>query len=124
MNDATTSKLHALAVRVANLNRDAGEIGAGMLAQLVDQAREIVPYAAPLSVNGIEFPAPVREPLERGQEYFVAAPTEQGGYVAELWCNDIVDTQWLKLGLIHLTAEAAAAHSRAMLSIAEKGDLP
>ena len=31
--------LEALARRVARLNRDAGEIGAGMLASLVDDAR-------------------------------------------------------------------------------------
>jgi len=37
MNDA---KLTALAERVANLNPAAGEIGAGMLAQLVDQAQD------------------------------------------------------------------------------------
>lgn len=124
MNDDTIKKLHALAVRVANLNRDAGEIGAGMLAQLVDQAREIVPYAAPLSVNGIEFPAPVRKPMKNGQEYFVATPAEKSGYATALWCNDSVDRQWRESGLIHLTAEAAAAHSRAMLSIAEKGGQP
>ena len=45
MNDEAIEKLLALAVRVANLNRDAGEIGAGMLAQLVDQARDAVKAA-------------------------------------------------------------------------------
>lgn len=33
--------LHSLAQRVANLNPDAGEIGAGMLADLVATARRI-----------------------------------------------------------------------------------
>lgn len=41
-------QLQALAQRVANLNRDAGEIGPGMLAQLVDQARKITPQAPPV----------------------------------------------------------------------------
>ena len=35
-------ELLALAERVARLNRDAGEIGAGMLASLVDEARLLV----------------------------------------------------------------------------------
>ena len=35
-------QLERLAVRVARLNRDAGEIGAGMLAQLVDEARRVL----------------------------------------------------------------------------------
>lgn len=33
--------LYALAERVARLNPDAGEIGAGMLASLVEQARDL-----------------------------------------------------------------------------------
>lgn len=38
---AKAPELHALALRIARLNRDAGEIGAGMLASLVDEARRL-----------------------------------------------------------------------------------
>ena len=38
---AKAPELNALALRIARLNRDAGEIGAGMLASLVDEARRL-----------------------------------------------------------------------------------
>ena len=38
---AKAPELHALTLRIARLNRDAGEIGAGMLASLVDEARRL-----------------------------------------------------------------------------------
>ena len=38
---AKAPELHALALRIARLNRDAGEIGSGMLASLVDEARRL-----------------------------------------------------------------------------------
>lgn len=40
--DVDTEKLMALLDKLANLNPNAGEIGAGMLASLVDDARKIV----------------------------------------------------------------------------------
>ena len=38
---AKAPELHALALRIARLKRDAGEVGAGMLAPLVDEARRL-----------------------------------------------------------------------------------
>ena len=39
---AAAPELYALAERIARLNKDAGEIGAGMLASLVDEATRII----------------------------------------------------------------------------------
>jgi 4-hydroxy-L-threonine phosphate dehydrogenase PdxA len=39
--------LEALSRKVAGLNPDAGEIGAGMLAQLVSEARRLTPLLPP-----------------------------------------------------------------------------
>ena len=39
---AANGEMKAFVERVSRLNRDAGEIGAGMLAQLVDEARAIL----------------------------------------------------------------------------------
>lgn len=44
------ARLQQLAARVGRLNRDAGEIGAGMLAQLVDEARAALAAPAILTL--------------------------------------------------------------------------
>lgn len=66
----------------------------------------------------IVIPEPVREPLEIGQEYWVAeiaSSAEQW-----LWDDDARDWFWLERGIIHLTKEAAESHIAALLSFTQK----
>ena len=68
-----------------------------------------------ITINGIDVPEPVREPLEYGTVY----------WLVNLVCEDIrefewedsnsSDRLWLRNGLIHLSEEAAKAHYDALL---------
>jgi hypothetical protein len=75
-----------------------------------------------ININGIEVPEPVREPLERGTTYYM--PCIQPYSAKETneteWLNDECDHCWLKAGIIHLTEEAAATHTKALLSFTQK----
>ena len=82
---------------------------------------QAVPTVPLLQVNGIWFPEPQREPLGMGQHYFFPAPASSSQYGQAVWDDDEHDNRWLTSGLIHLTAEAATSHARAMLSLAAKG---
>lgn len=75
-----------------------------------------------ISINGIDVPEPVREPLENGQRCFIP---EIGGmllYSLTEWDGGGIDYRLLERGMIHLTKEAAIAHAKALLSFTEKGD--
>ena len=65
-------------------------------------------------VNGVNVPEPVREPLEEKQPYWLAE-TNAGRPSGLDWYNTAYHNRWLRLGLIHLTREAAQAHIDAML---------
>ena len=67
------------------------------------------------SINGYEYPEPVREPLEGGQEYWIAAPSDDILFMRSSWDDTEMEFVWLKRGLIHLTREAAEAHARAII---------
>lgn len=67
------------------------------------------------SINGHEYPEPVREPLEEGQEYFLPEVFHDEIVSRSKWGSDHMDDRWLKRGLIHLTREAAEAHARAII---------
>lgn len=71
-----------------------------------------------ININGHQVPEPVREPLEDDQEYWIAdiryAPSVFN------WENNDADNRWLERGIIHLTKEAAEAHSAALLSFTQK----
>jgi len=71
-----------------------------------------------ISINGIEVPEPVREPLEEGQHFYLV---DFFGKLSThwIWAGDAVDFKWLKLGMIHLTQEAAEIHCKALLSFTE-----
>lgn len=69
-----------------------------------------------ITVNGIEVPEPVRQPLMDGQKYFTVTVTNPSSLVnSARWNDDKVDNHSLNLGLIHLTREAAQLHAEAMI---------
>lgn len=72
-----------------------------------------------ININGFEVPEPVREPLERGQEYFVVEISGEEPVILS-WDDDEIDKRLLKYGLIHLTREAAEIHTKALLSFTEQ----
>ena len=65
-------------------------------------------------VNGVNVPEPVRGKLEDGQEFWLASVINGCPY-SYRWDSSFSDKHWLRLGLIHLTREAAQAHIDAML---------
>ena len=71
-----------------------------------------------IDINGHQVTEPVREPLEDDQEYWIADIR----YAVSVfnWENNDADNRWLERGIIHLTKEAAEAHSAALLSFTQK----
>jgi len=75
-----------------------------------------------ITVNGVEVPAPEREPLEIGQEYWLADITT-GIPIEFAWSGNenVPDDYWLSNGFVHLNKENAQAHIDAVIS-ANKGE--
>lgn len=69
-----------------------------------------------ITINGIEVPAPVREPLNRGQTYWLVRCCSTVGSESQTWHGAPQDFLWLKNGLIHLHHKNADAHTEALLS--------
>lgn len=74
-----------------------------------------------MTINGIEFPEPMREAPEVGTPYWVvdlsadvddAAPFE--------WDGDNSDLRWLKAGLCQATEQGAIDCAKALLSLLEE----
>lgn len=62
-------------------------------------------------------PPPVIEPLEIGQEYYVADTIDTHPSRPYIWENDEYDTLMLERRIIHLTPKNACAHINAMIII-------
>ena len=75
-----------------------------------------------ICINGYTVPAPIKNPPSKGTTVF--APNLLANHVDEcdfkaystVWVNSEEQIRMLKLGLIHLTAEAAYSHAKALLS--------
>ncbi len=69
-----------------------------------------------IRIGEYDVPEPVREPLNKGEEYYMV---ELRGASMWSWSGDSYDVEWLNLGIIHRTEEAAELHAKALLSFTE-----
>ena len=68
-----------------------------------------------IRVNGVEVPAPEREPLEFNTEFFLPDFEMDEMFARDLWCATPGDFNVLNLGLVYLRKEDAIARAKAML---------
>lgn len=68
-----------------------------------------------IRIGEIDVPEPVREPLKRGQSYWLAEVS--GTWLESFWCDGTREKEWLEHGLIHLTKEAAELHRKALILV-------
>lgn len=67
-------------------------------------------------------PMPEREAPASGTAYFVPALYTLTCYSEYCWTGDECEQRWLERGLVHLTKEAASAHSKALVALSKRGD--
>ena len=70
---------------------------------------------AAIDINGVEVPEPERMPLNNGTLYwfpYLEAPHDP---TPSRWDGDQTDAKRLRLGIVHLTPEAAEAHARGLI---------
>ena len=75
-------------------------------------------------INGIEVPRPCSSPLAPETIYYIPyleAKEIDCRWTSLSWANDSYDFHMLKLGLLHLTKEAAVKHAEALLSFTQQG---
>lgn len=70
-----------------------------------------------IKVNGFDVPEPVRNPLNKGDMYYMPNTYSERFYRKFTWMNDMDDKRSLERNLIHMTEKAAVAHAKAMLGI-------
>lgn len=69
-----------------------------------------------LIINGVECTQPQREPLNPGEQYFIANTTNDAMYSGPFHWNDAPDEiKWLERGLVYLNKENAIKVATALL---------
>lgn len=69
-----------------------------------------------MTINGMEFPEPMREAPEEGTECYLVDAAFRIGADRFRWAGTTTDLNWLKRGLIQATEEGAIAQAKAMVS--------
>ena len=69
---------------------------------------------ATININGFEVPEPLRKEPNYGDEYYTLGALNQNRKF--LWQGTALDVRRLQLGLVHLTAEPAMIHTKALVS--------
>lgn len=75
-----------------------------------------------ISINGLKVPEPIRTKPKRKTTYYVPDVLGYDFYLSDWWSDTGQDLEFLNLGLIHLTKEAAIQHAKALLSFTAKED--
>lgn len=70
-----------------------------------------------ITIGGEEVPEPAREPLDAGELYWVTSLEHEDLAYFLRWSCDSIDMKRLRLGLVHRTKEAAAAHTKALIKV-------
>lgn len=90
------------------------------LVEIVDEVFEPSEYRVKpntINIGGFEVPKPVTDELEKGQRFWVVELTDSDLVSGTAWDDHAFDRRMLKLGLIHLTKEAAQTHAQALIDI-------
>lgn len=88
----------------------------GKFSTYADSMEDLFMAPPPMrSINGHEFPEPVREPLKEGQGYWLVVPTDQGGASYGTWSGRECEFRWLDRGLIQLTEKGAQQQLKALI---------
>lgn len=69
-----------------------------------------------IRIGEYDVPEPIREAPAIGSYYFITDISNDDGYSAIKWQGDEADRRYLERNIVHLTAEAAKLHSKALLS--------
>lgn len=69
-----------------------------------------------IQINGFDVPCPLREAPSDNTVIFLASVNNTKGNNYAKWVNDLVNFEWLRNGIVHLTEEAAELHREALLS--------
>ena len=75
-----------------------------------------------IRIGEYDVPEPVREPLEKDTEYWIADFSLEVLADRFKWYSDKFDNRMLKNGLIHLTKEAAVIHAKALVSLTKAAE--